>query len=476
MRLPCDFPLRWPLAVFAVLLTSFAAPLLIPSASAADTTPAEQGAAGDNPAPGESNDEYYELLKLFVDALDQVERNYVKDLSRRELVEAAIDGMLSKLDQHTDYIEPEELDRFRSGVENQFGGIGIQVSVEGGRLTIMSPLVNTPAYRAGLASGDVITHIEGKTTEGLSLDDAVKRLKGKIGTKVRLQVLDPDNGEMKDVSLTRELIRVETVLGAHRRTDDTWDFLHDAEHGVGYVRLTAFGRNTARELRKALTELKAKQMQALILDLRFNPGGLLSSAVDVADLFLSDGRIVSTQGRNVPEQIWDAHKEGTFGGFPMVVLVNRYSASASEIVAASLQDHDRAVVVGQRTYGKGSVQNIVELEGGRSAMKITTASYVRPSGKNIDRVHGSKPTDDWGVRPNQGFDVVMSRQEIHDFLEGRRLRDAVDSEADDSELESLEDPQLDKAMEYLAQQLAGSDGDQVAAGTSGDEPPAARNQ
>jgi carboxyl-terminal processing protease len=362
-------------------------------------------------------------------------------------------------------------------VENQFGGIGIQVQMEDGRLMIISPLVGTPAYRAGLVSGDVITHIEGESTEGLSLDDAVKRLKGKIGTNVRLQVLDPNEGEIEKVTLTRELIRVETVMGDHRKADDSWDFLHKAEEGIGYIRVTGFGRNTARDLRMTLTDLNKREMKALVLDLRFNPGGLLSSAVDVADLFLAEGRIVSTKGRNVPEQTWDAHKEGTFDEFPMVVLVNHYSASASEIVAAALQDHDRAVIVGQRSYGKGSVQNIVELEGGRSALKLTTAGYFRPSGKNIDRIEGAKKSDEWGVSPNKGYEVVLNVPQTRRWLEGRRQRDALASESEgDEDAEPLEDPQLDKALDYLREQIKASEGSQVAADTTSDEPTEARNQ
>jgi carboxyl-terminal processing protease len=203
----------------------------------------------------------------------------------------------------------------------------------------------------------------------------------------------------------------------------------DAEKRVGYVRMTAFSRNTAAELRDALSELKKEKFRGLVLDLRFNPGGLLSSAIEVCDLFIAEGRIVSTKGRNTPERSWDAKKEGTFEGFPMVVLVNRYSASASEIVAACLQDHKRAVVMGERTWGKGSVQNVIELEHENgekfagSALKLTTASYYRPSGKNIHRFPDAGEKAEWGVVPDDGYLAKLSERELVELMESRRARD-----------------------------------------------------
>ena len=218
------------------------------------------------------------------------------------------------------------------------------------------------------------------------------------------------------MTITREWVHVETVLGDRRKSDDSWDFMLDHDKHIGYIRLTAFSRDTAQDLKKALVELRKEGLKGLILDLRFNPGGLLNSAIEVSDLFIAKGRIVSTKGRNTPERVWDAQKEGTFEGFPMAVLVNHYSASASEIVSACLQDHKRAAVIGERTWGKGSVQNVIELEGGKSALKLTTASYHRPSGKNIHRFPDAKETDEWGVMPDAGYEVRLSRRRWSGWL------------------------------------------------------------
>jgi carboxyl-terminal processing protease len=371
------------------------------------------------------SDEDYELYQIFADTLDQVERNYVKNVSRRELMEAAIHGVLGKLDPYSNYISPDDIGRFKTSVENQFGGIGIQIDVDEGQLKIVSPLFGTPAYRAGLESGDMILEIDGKSTEGIHRDEAVRRLKGEPGTKVTLTVRHVGSTERNSVTITRELVHVETVLGDHRKSDDTWDFMLDHDKHIGYIRLSAFSRDTAQDLKKALVELQNEGLKGLVLDLRFNPGGLLTSAIEVSDLFVADGRIVSTEGRNTPERSWDAQKDGTFEGFPLAVLVNHYSASASEIVSACLQDHHRAVVIGERTFGKGSVQNVIELEGGKSALKLTTASYHRPSGKNIHRFPDAKESDEWGVMPNDGFDVRLNSLQTRRLIEYRHDRDIL---------------------------------------------------
>lgn len=270
--------------------------------------------AADRSKPSEQDD-YYELYKILVDTMDQVERNYVKEVDRRELMEAAIKGVLGKLDPYSAYINPQEISQFRSTVENEFGGIGIQISVDAGRLTVLSPLVGTPAYRAGLLAGDRIVEIEGKTTDGVTLDEAVRRLKGKAGTRVKLAVIHPGTTDKVEVTITREKIHVDTVLGDRRKEDDTWDFMLKPKERIGYVRVTAFSRDTVRELRKAVKELQVQKLRGLILDLRFNPGGLLSSAIEVSDMFIFKGRIVSTKGRNTKERTWDA-EGGDLRGLP----------------------------------------------------------------------------------------------------------------------------------------------------------------
>ncbi len=391
--------------------------LILALAIASGTARAEESKKG-----AESD---FELYQIFADTLDQIERNYVKDVSRRELMEAAIEGVLSKLDPYSNYISPDDIGRFKSNVEHSFGGIGIQIGIEHGQLKVISPLLGTPAYRAGLESGDVILEIDGKSAEGIQIDEAVKRLKGDADTKVTLTIRHAGSREKESVTITRELVHVDTVLGESRKSDDSWDFMLDSDKHIGYIRITAFSRDTAPDAKRVLKELEKEGLKGLILDLRFNPGGLLSSAIEVSDLFVSDGKIVSTKGRNTPERVWEAQQDGTFEGFPMVVLVNHYSASASEILSACLQDHERAVIIGERTWGKGSVQNVIELEGGKSALKLTTAGYHRPSGKNIHRFPNAGEGDEWGVMPDDGYEVKLNGRQTARLIQYRRKRDIL---------------------------------------------------
>jgi len=450
-----------------ILFLLFAVPVGFHADALAKDKPTQAEAAAKQEERRET-EEYYELFRMLAETLDEVERNYVEPVDRRELMEAAIEGVISKLDPHSRYISPQELRSFRDSVENKFGGIGIQVTLEGGELKVISPLVGTPAYRAGIRAGDRIIRVEGKPTKGMTLDQAVKTLRGKIGTSVKLTVLHADDSKTETLSIAREVVRVKTVLGDRRRADDSWEYFYDRERRIGFIRVTAFSRETAAELRQALLHLQEQGLKGLVLDLRFNPGGLLSAAIEISDLFIADGVIVSTEGRNTKERVWKAHKPGTFRGFPMVVLVNRYSASASEIVAGCLQDHGRAVVVGERTYGKGSVQNVIELEGGKSALKLTTASYQRPSGVNIHRFPGADESDDWGVRPDRGYEIKLTMPEIRDLMEYRRKKDLLLSGPPDrieegtppEPVEALPandifaDRQLHKAVDYLSDELA----------------------
>jgi carboxyl-terminal processing protease len=225
--------------------------------------------------------------------------------------------------------------------------------------------------------------------------------------------MHPPSAARRTVTIKREVIQVETVLGDRRDSRGHWDYMLDHDKRIGYIRIDAFSRDTFRDLRAAMKELDKQKLRGLIVDLRFNPGGLLASAIEVADLFLSEGEIVSTSGRNSKKRSWSARKPDTFEGFPMAVLVNRYSASASEIVSASLQDHKRAIVIGERTWGKGSVQNVIDLEEGKSALKLTTASYKRPSGHNIHRFPDSKESDEWGVMPDPGYEIKLNDEELN---------------------------------------------------------------
>lgn len=406
-------------------------------------------------SPPTKEEEYYELMKLLADTFEQVERNYVKEVDRRALVEAAVRGILEELDPYSNYISPDDKARFEAQVEQEFGGIGIQVAIDPTthRLTVMTPLPGTPAYKAGVRAGDTVMEIEGKSTEKVTIEQAVKMLKGKVGEAVTISVQHAGSTTIEQLTMVRALIHLATVLGDAHKSDDSWNFMLDNEKKIGYLRLTAFGRDSTRELKEALTTLKNDGMKALILDLRFNPGGLLTAATEVSDLFLEEGKIVSTQGRNTPEKVFNATKKDTFSGFPMAVLVNHYSASASEIVSAALQDHKRAAIIGERTWGKGSVQNVIPLENDKSALKLTTASYHRPSGKNIHRFPGAKESDEWGVTPDESYTVQFTNEDMQKYLEYRRQRDVLSK--DGPPKSDYVDRQLNKAVEYVVGQLSG---------------------
>ena len=406
-----------------------------------------------------AEDEYFELMKLFVDTFEQIDRNYVKPVDRRELMEAAMRGMVLKLDPHSSYIDTSDLKQFNESVEQEFGGIGIQVTVEPRtrQLMVMVPIPGTPAYKAGLRAGDHIIEIDDKPTadfaEGREMQSAVKLMRGKPGDNVKLKIQHKDDAEPITLEVTRAIIKTPTVLGDHYDKDGNWSYFVEGEDKIGYLYLTSFGRNSAEEIHDSLERLKKDGMKGLILDLRFNPGGLLSAATTISDYFIESGVIVSTKGRNTDEQVYKAKKSGTYSGFPMVVLVNHGSASASEIVSACLQDHKRAIVVGERTYGKGSVQNVIELEGGKSALKLTTASYHRPSGKNIHRFPKATEKDEWGVMPDEGFEVKFTDKETEKLFEAIRERGTFRTDGAAPKVEFV-DGQLAKGMTWLKEQLA----------------------
>ncbi len=370
-------------------------------------------------------DEMLELYGLFVDAVEKVEANYVRPVTRRELLESALEGMLQNLDPHSSYINTTEWRSFRRQLEGKFGGIGIQVGVDPdtGRLKVIAPMVGTPAYEAGILAGDQVTEIDGQSAEGMTPDKAVEVLTGRPGTSVKLTVLHEGWEDPETIEITRAIIELPTVLGDRRKPNDQWDFMLDKDKKIAHIRITGFNQNTADELKKALAQITDEGAKGLVLDLRDDPGGLLSAAVDVSDIFLNSGEIVSTKGRNTAPKKYDARRDSPYEDLPMVVLVNQNSASASEIVSAALQDHGRANVVGQRSYGKGSVQSIIDLEDGYSVLKLTVASYYRPSGENIHRFRNAKPTDKWGVTPDKGMEVKLTPTEYIHWAIGRRDRD-----------------------------------------------------
>jgi carboxyl-terminal processing protease len=401
-------------------------------------------------APTRERDKDYELVHLLVDVLQEVRNKYVVEINadrERKLVEDMITGGLERLDPHSSYINPREYKQFNKTSKGKFGGVGIQVGFDRqnrGQLTVVSPMVGTPAYEGGVLAGDLILKIDGKSTENMRLNEAVDMIQGDKGEPITLTVLHESAKEPVDIHLVRDEIQVQSVLGDKRKSTDPkqWNFMYDKENKIGYIRLVAFTETAAAEMKAAVESLEHEGVRGLIIDLRNNPGGLLRAAVEISDLFLREGRIVSTKGRNQKEETYDAKPEGTLllpeERYPIVILINKFSASASEIVSAAMQDHHRAVIIGERSYGKGSVQNIILMEHDTSALKLTTASYWRPSGKNIHRFPDSKETDEWGVKPDEGFEVAMKDEERFEYMAWRNDRDIVRSKKGVAEAKSSE--------------------------------------
>ena len=373
----------------------------------------------------EIDDESYALYQRLVDTIEQVEENYVRPISRKELIEAAIAGVVSKLDPYSNYIPEESVGEFRTDLENRFGGLGINVAILNGKLTVVSPLAKSPAYQAGLKPNDIIVAIDGKPTKEETLEKSIESMRGIVGSKIVLTVSRKGLENPFDVSVVRDIIQKETVCGCSRKADDSWNYWLDADKKIGYVRITMFSPSTAVELKAAMKQLTDAGVRGLVLDLRNNPGGVLGVAIETCDLFIDDGVIVSTRGRNTQEKSWSAQKPGTLPGFPMVVLINKYSASAAEIVSACLQDHARAVVMGERSWGKGSVQNVIEMSG--SALKLTTSGYYRPSGKNIHRMENMKESDTWGVTPDKDYVIKLTPVQYEQILWHQRTLDVLNN-------------------------------------------------
>jgi len=353
-------------------------------------------------ALSKSKDEVYRKLKQFTEIMEIVRKEYVEEIDYDRLIIGAIQGMLQSLDPYSSYLTPDMMKEMEIETKGTFGGIGIEIGIKDGILTVISPIEDTPAWKAGLKAGDKILKINGEPTKGLSLMECVKRLRGPKGTKVTITILREGFSEPKDFTIVRDIIKIQSVKSK------------ELEPGYLYLRVTQFQEETSKDLRDAVVVYSKKTpIKGLILDLRNNPGGLLDQAVGVADLFLKEGVIVSVKTRGGQQLVYQAQQVGTFPDWPLVVLVNHGSASASEIVAGALKVHRRAVILGARTFGKGSVQTIIPLEGG-AGLRLTTARYFTPDGNSIQ---------DKGITPDIAFE-----------------------EGDGSE---KEDPLLNKALEYL---------------------------
>lgn len=383
-------------------------------------------------------DSAYPNLELFTYVMERIRKDYVdgQNLTYQELIYGALKGMVNTLDPHSEFMEPEKLRDLQNDTQGAFGGLGVVISMRDGYVTVVAPMDESPGFKAGILSGDRIIKIDGRSTERMSVDDAKKHLRGESGTSVKLTLFRPQSNEFKEVDVQREEIHVDMVKDINGRKEFPL-----SENQIGYVRLVQFGEKTGDELTRALKNLKAQGMRGLILDLRWNPGGLLEQAVDVCEKFLPRGQlVVTTEGRNAAQDSRrTARGHGDMiEGVPMVVLVNLGSASASEIVAGCLQDLKRATILGEKTFGKGSVQSILRLADG-SALRLTTAKYYTPSHKVIH---------EQGITP----DIIQPLTEEQErFVLYQRTPGGLESLDPEERQEMMNgrDPQLDRAMDLL---------------------------
>ena len=387
--------------------------------------------------------ETYEGLKLFSDVLGIIQQDYAEKKESKDLIYSAIKGMVKDLDPHSSFLTPDEYKEMQIDTKGVFGGIGIKIGLKDDELTVIAPIEDTPAYKAGILANDRIVKIGDKPTKGMSLDEAVKLMRGAKGTEVIIHIMREGFDKPKPFTIVRDIIKVQSVKSK------------TLEEGFGYVRITQFQDNTTVELEKALREIAPKEgaLKGLVLDLRNNPGGVLQEAVSVSNVFLKSGLIVYTKGRaGSQDLVFNAEEAGTQPDYPMIVLVNGGSASASEIVAGALQDHKRAIVLGTTTFGKGSVQTIIPLSDG-SAVRLTTSKYYTPAGRSIQAT-GIEPDIVVG-EPTKGH---PKEKDLKGHLEAEgEVKDALDKDSEDkikiveeeAELEEGEDIQLKRALDYL---------------------------
>ena len=361
----------------------------------------------------------YRYLNLFGEAFEKIKNNYVEDVSSKELIESAIEGMLGSLDPHSTFLNNQELNELKVQTKGEFGGLGIEVTLENGFVKVISPIDDTPASRAGIKAGDMITHLDDEPVLGMTLSEAVSIMRGKVGSKIKLTVNREDNKTLQ-IEIVRAVIQLKAVRSK-------------IENNIGYIRVSSFNQKVDTQIIKAIKDFKKKEkIIGYVLDLRNNPGGLLDQAVSVTDIFLSQGEIVSTRGRFDREgSRYNAIKRDLTDGLPLVVLINQGSASASEIVAGALQDHKRAIIMGTKSFGKGSVQTIIP-SGKDVALKLTTAKYYTPLGRSIQKT---------GIDP----DILVEQAELTRIEnQNRRKESDLRGAIDNDQKKDTDEPQNEK--------------------------------
>jgi len=379
----------------------------------------------------------YNYLKFLGETIEKIKSDYVDDVKNKELVESAIDGMLSSLDPHSSFLNAESLKKMKIQTKGAFGGLGIEVTMENGFVKVISPIDDTPAYKAGIKAGDYITHLDGKSVIGLNLNEAVDKMRGPAGTKLKVTI-GRSNQEAFDVTIKRDIIKISSVKSK-------------LEEDVGYIRITTFSEQTSKSTRDAIKKFKKeKNLRGYVLDLRNNPGGLLDQAVSVSDLFLEKGEIVSTRGKNSKNpEMYKAKSGDIIDGKPLVVIINGGSASASEIVAGALQDHKRAILLGTRSFGKGSVQTIIPVKP-YGALRMTTAKYFTPSGRSIQKT-GIEPDIVVEERELKKADnkKISREEDLKGALKNPSNKDKKEEKENKEKSDEIEDFQLSRALDLV---------------------------
>ncbi len=421
---------------------------LASAATALFLTPAFAQEQNDKPAESDSAINTYEMLNLFGDVFERVRRDYVEPVEDEKLIESAINGMLTSLDPHSGYLSEKSFNEMQVQTKGEFGGLGIEVTMENGLVKVVSPIDDTPAFHAGVKAGDFISEIDGEAVMGMTLSEAVEKMRGKVGTDIEITILREGLTEPKPVTITRDLIKIKSVRAR-------------AEGDVAYLRVVSFSENTYDSLEREFNRQRQEigdGMKGIVLDLRNNPGGLLDQAIAVADAFLERGEIVSTRERDpIDTKRYSARKGDIADGLPMVVLINQGSASASEIVAGALKDHKRAVILGTKSFGKGSVQTVIPLQA-HGAMRLTTARYYTPAGVSIQAT-GIEP--DIKVEPAKvelvdGEGNARTESSLRGHLlneqirkEREKFRKQQQADEDNGDNKAEEDYQLSRALDLI---------------------------